>query len=98
MVGNMLVSKVGRVGLVGSCWEGIGLNWEAVLLPASHWSPNQTLTLEIHPMLRSFRTSLTSNWEWINVKLIDDSRQWRTIIAMLPLCVLWTVSVSPKLR
>ena len=38
------------------------------------------------------QTSLTSNWERINVNLIRDSRQRRAIIAILPLDVLWTLS------
>ena len=103
----MLVSKVGRVGLaVGWQWQQrIGLNWGGRAGKSgksgmvAHWSPNQTHTAQIFSLLPS-GTSLTSNWEPINVRLIQDSWQRKAIIAilLLPLGVLWTDGVCLKLR
>ena len=100
----MLVSKVGRVGgwqlaAVAAYW--IELGGRASM--AGHWSPNQTLlTLDCNKSFLSHllasETSLTSNWERINVKLIRDSHKRRAIIAILPLCVLWTGGVCLKLQ
>ena len=102
----MLVSKVGRVGLaVGWQWQQrIGLNWGGRAGKSgksgmvAHWSPNQTHTNLFSPAPSG--TSLTSNWERINVKLIQDSRQRKAIIAilLLPLGVLWADGVCLKLR
>ena len=86
---------------VGSQWQRIGLNWEAEL--AGHWSPNQTLlTLDCNRSnlfsLLPSETSLTSNWERINVKSIRDSHKQRAIIGILPLDVLWTDGVCLKMQ
>ena len=72
---------------VAAYWIELGgrPSWPLALVTQTDSPPHTSAT-------NLLQTSLTSNWERINVNLIRDSRQRRAIIAILPLDVLWTLS------